>query len=306
MLSQRIDQNIWLKEQDHPAVNMVRWQSQADLLNDLYSARASIIMQFSGVDAQIMCGKTPPDNPLKANLILEKTPLIDMLNSSSSFGTLSLIPSEIGEYFSSYEKILSLLLSWPDGRVFGCILICDPNTVQASSASLTVIESVRALLQGELKQVYLMQQVQQLSIQDETTQMLNSYGFGLMAPRQLSLSRRFGSHAGIIVIEMIDDSLICKNPLSLAQKSRLLARIIADNLREADMSARIDENKFIILAFVDGEANLDSLITRLRKQIAKEAEKLSVVVGKSFFTPNAQQSLIPMQRAAESDLELHR
>ena len=306
MLAQHIDQNIWLREQDHPAVSMTRWQLQVDLLNDLYRAKTSLIVQFSAEDAQIVCGKAHADSPLKTGLLLENSLLIGPVNSSSCYGTSSLIPNEIGALFSHYEQVLSLQLSWPDGRVFGCILICDPDTAQASSASLTVIESVRSLLQGELKQVYLMQQVRRLSFQDETTQMLNPYGFGLMAPRQLSLSRRFGSHAGIIIIEMIDSPLMRNAPLSVSQKARLLARIIAESLREADMSARIEENKFIILAFVDSEPNLETLITRLRKQITREAGKLSIVVGKSFFTPDAQQSLIPMQQAAEDDLELRR
>ncbi|QQX81078.1 GGDEF domain-containing protein [Shewanella sp. KX20019] len=306
MLTHPIDQNIWLREQEHSAVSIPRWQQQVDLLNDLYGSKTSLIVQFSAQDAQIVCGKRQADNPLKTGLLLVNSPLIDAVSLSSSYGTSTLNPNDIGEQFSHYEQVLSLQLSWPDGRVFGCILICDPNTTQSSSASLTVIESVRALLQGELKQVYLMQQVQRLSFQDETTQMLNPYGFGLMAPRQLSLSRRFGSHAGIIIIEMVDNPLMRTVQLSQSQKARLLASIISDCLREADMSARIDENKFIILAFVDSESNLATLIARLRKQITKAAGKLSIVVGKSFFTPDAQQSLVPMQQAAEDDLELSR
>ncbi|MFT5790499.1 MAG: hypothetical protein ACI8SJ_002628 [Shewanella sp.] len=306
MLAHHLDQNIWLREQDHPAVSMPRWQQQVDLLNDLYHSKTSLIVQFLDQEAQIVCGKRHSDSPLKTGVLLERSPLIKAVSSSSNYGTNSLAPIEIGDQFSNYEQVLSLQLSWPDGRVFGCILICDPDTTHASSASLTVIESVRSLLQGELKQVYLIQQVQRLSFQDETTQMLNPYGFGLMAPRQLSLSRRFGSHAGIIVIEMVDNPLMRTAPLSQSQKARLLARIIAESLREADMSARIDEHKFIILAFVDSESNLETLIARLRKQITKEAGKLSIAVGKSFFTPDAQQSLMPMQRAAEDDLELHR
>ena len=306
MLAQNIDHNVWLRDQEQSAVSLPRWQQQVDLLNDLYSAKTCLVMQFSAQDAQIVCSKKYHDMPLKAGTVLSNSPLLTAVNSSSSFGSSELNASELGEAFASFEQVLSIQLTWPDGRVFGCILICDPNTTQATSASLTVIESVRSLLQGELKQVYLMQQVQRLSFQDETTQMLNPYGFGLMAPRQLSLSRRFGSHAGIVLIEMVDNPLMRPVPLSTSQKARLLARIIAESLREADMSARVDENRFIILAFVDSESNLETLVTRLRKQIAKEAGKLSIVVGKSFFTPDAQQSLIPMQQAAEDDLELRR
>ncbi|ACJ30908.1 GGDEF domain protein [Shewanella piezotolerans WP3] len=306
MLAQNIDHNVWLRDQEQPAVSLPRWQQQVDLLNDLYRAKTCLVMQFSGQDAQIVCGKKHHDSALKAGKVLTNSPLLTAINSISSFGSSELTIDELGDAFAEFEQVLSIQLSWPDGRVFGCILICDPNTTQATSASLTVIESVRSLLQSELKQVYLMQQVQRLSFQDETTQMLNHYGFGLMAPRQLSLSRRFGSHAGIVLIELVDNPLMRTAPLSTAQKARLLARIIAESLREADMSARIDEDRFMILAFVDSESNLDTLIGRLRKQIAKEAGKLSILVGKSFFTPDAQQSLVPMQQAAEDNLELCR
>ena len=306
MLAHHIDQNNWLRDQQHPAISMPRWQQQVDLLCDLYRAQTCLIVQFSAQDAQIVCGNKQIDSPFRSGLTLINSTLISAVAQSSSFGTSHLAVSELDEQFSAYEQVLSLQLSWPDGRVFGSILICDPDTSQASAASLTVIESVRSLLQSELKQVYLMQQVQRLSFQDETTQMLNPYGFGLMAPRQLSLSRRFGSHAGIVLMELVDNPLMRAVPMSSSQKARLLARIIAESLREADMSARVDENRFMILAFVDSESNLETLISRLRKQIAKEAGKLSVIVGKSFFTPDAQQSLRPMQQAAEDDLELNR
>ncbi|WOT05715.1 GGDEF domain-containing protein [Shewanella youngdeokensis] len=306
MLAPNINHNNWLTEHDHPAVSLPKWQQQVEILCDLYHAKNALIVQCTEQSAQIVCINKPTDSGLKVGLQLDNSSLINAVIASSSFGTNTFSTTEFEDAFSCFAQVLTLQLSWPDGRVFGCILIGDPNTAQASAASLMVIESVRSLVQSELKHVYLMQQLQRLRFQDETTQMLNPYGFSLMAPRQLSLSRRFGSHAGFLVLEMLDNPHLRTAPLSQAQKARLLARIIAESLREADMSARIDENQFIILAFIDSELNLETLITRLKKKISKEASKISIIVGKSFFTPDAQQSLVPMQQAAENDLEQQR
>ena len=165
---------------------------------------------------------------------------------------------------------------------------------------------IESLLTSHRLIMRLMMKVQMLSVQDEQTCMLNQYGFSLMAPRQLSLSRRFGSHAGIILVEALFDESTEVQTESEEQRLRILARIIHSSLRDADVSARISHNQFIILCFIDNESNLDSLVLRLKKQFAKEGQNLNLVTGQSYFTPDTQISLAPMQQQAIKSLNLNR
>ncbi len=237
--------------------------------------------------------------------MLEREGLIDAICETVSYGLAPFPPAEVGGRFAGFNTLLAIKLNWPDGRLFGCLVICDPAKEQISATSATICETVKALIQGELKQMYMMEQLQRMSVQDEFTCMLNPYGFNLMAPRQLSLSRRFGSHAGIIILEG-SPSPQYQYKYSDSQHIRIMARVISESMREADISARIQDQQFVILAFVDNESNLDSLIARLRKRLNREAPEINLVAGKCFFTPDSQLTLIPMQEQATADLEKNR
>ncbi|GIU21786.1 GGDEF domain-containing protein [Shewanella schlegeliana] len=305
MLAPKINHNSWLREMDHPAINLPRWQQQVDLINDLYQSKNTLIIQSNGKDAQIVCSLKQADNGLTTGTMLQREGLIDAICDNVSHGVTQFDATKIGGSFSDFDRLLAVKLNWPDGRLFGCLVICDPKSDRVIATSAAVCDTIKALIQGELKQMYLMGQLQRLSVQDEFTCMLNPYGFNLMAPRQLSLSRRFGSHAGLIVLEE-QPSPQLQQKYTESQRIRIIARIISDSMREADISARIENQQFIILAFVDNEANLDSLIARLRKQVHREAPEINLIVGKSFFTPDTQLSLIPMQQEAIADLEKNR
>ncbi|GIU07176.1 MULTISPECIES: GGDEF domain-containing protein [unclassified Shewanella] len=309
MLAQKINHNIWLRDLDHPAINLARWQQQVDLISELYQSKITIIIQSNGKKSQITCcnkqAGNQADNLFNAGDELQREAVIDATCDTIGFGIVHLDPAKVTGSFASFNKLLAIKLTWPDGRLFGCIIICDPAKDKVNAISATVCEMVKALLQGELKQMYLTEQLHRLSVQDEFTCMLNPYGFSLMAPRQLSLSRRFGSHAGLIVLEDCPSSQV-HHKYTQSQRIRIIARIISDSMREADISARIDDGQFIILAFVDNESNIDSLIARLRKQVNREAPEINLIVGKSFFTPDTQLSLIPMQQEAIADLEKNR
>lgn len=305
MLAPKINHNSWLREMDHPAINLPRWQQQVDLINDLYQSKNTLIIQSNGKDAQIICSRKQANSRLATGTLLQREELIDAICDNVSYGLTQLDSAKVGDSFTEFDKLLAVRLSWPDGRLFGCLVICDPDSDRIIATSAAVCDSIKALLQGELKQMYLMGQLQRLSVQDEFTCMLNPYGFNLMAPRQLSLSRRFGSHAGLIVLEEQASSQLHQR-YSESQRIRIIARIISDSMREADICARVENEQFIILAFIDNESNLDSLIARLRKQVHKEVPEINLLVGKSFFTPDTQLSLAPMQQEALADLERNR
>lgn len=305
MLAQDSNQKVWLREKDHPAISLPRWQQQVDLINDLYQAKNTLIIQTNGDEAQTVCSAPFDSKNLMLGEIFEAKGLIQSINDQTDFGLIKLKPSDIGCTTNAVSLLLAIQLSWPDGRVFGCLLICDPAATHISSTYAAVCESIKALLQGELKQMYMAEQLQRLSVQDEFTYMLNPYGFNLMAPRQLSLSRRFGSHAGLIVLEAMPSRANASAAIG-SQFIRTIARVISESMREADICARFDDEQFIILAFIDNEANLATLIARLRKRLEREAPDVTLLSGICFFTPDSQQSLIPMQQQAVADLERNR
>ncbi|QYJ85601.1 GGDEF domain-containing protein [Shewanella mesophila] len=300
MLLQCTDQTLWLRERDHPAITLPRWQQQVDLLNEFYQADACVVLQYIKDEFQVVCSRQATNLDLYAGTKFSDPQLSSSLLAHGGYGVLTLTQTQVtSSKLSQFEKFCALPIYWADGQLFGLIAVCNTKQAKHFNRLLPMLESSKALLQAELKHLFLMQQIQMMSVQDELTCMLNPYGFNLMAPRQLSLSRRFGSHAGIVLIEDISEY---PDKTSQTQGLRQLARVIHHHMRDADVSARIEDRLFAILAFVDNQVNLDSLTRRLRKQIAKEEINAQVAIGCSFFTPNTHLAIEPMLEAARQNL----
>ncbi|QYJ94522.1 GGDEF domain-containing protein [Shewanella spartinae] len=304
MLLECADTSLWLREADHPAITLPRWQQQVDLLNEFYQAQASLVLQFIDGEYQVVCSRQHTDLNLYAGTQFHDASLTQALKSHTAYGLLDLTKSQDPKsHLARFNSLLALPLYWSDGQPFGVMLICDSQRSKHFQRLLPLMENAKALIQAELKHLFLMQQIQMMSVQDDLTCMLNPYGFNLMAPRQLSLSRRFGSHAGIVLLQ---DMTSYKGVMEQSQGLRQLARVIHHNMRDADVSARIEDGLFAILAFVDSQANLESLTKRLLKQIAKEEIKAEIAIGVSFFTPTTHLAIEPMVEAARQNLHANR
>jgi len=306
MLAQSTHHLLWLREHDHPAVSLPRWQQQVDLLADFYQSQACLILQVIDNNIQVVCARQNHNYHLNGGTAFEDAELLAVIDDYNGYNITQSTGTDFTSDLCQFSQVLSRPVFWPDGELFGCILICDPQQAQYRERLTPLMETTTSLLQAELKHVFLMHQVKMLSVQDEQTCMLNLYGFSLMAPRQLSLSRRFGSHAGIILIEEMMSESLASAKDDEGKRMRLLARIIHDSLRDADVSARVGHRQFIILCFIDSESNLDALVARLKKQMAKEDSNFKLVTGQSYFTPDTQISLEPMQEKAKENLNMNK
>ncbi|MCZ4339035.1 GGDEF domain-containing protein [Shewanella colwelliana] len=300
MLLQCPEQTLWLRDRDHPAITMPRWQQQVDLLQEFYQADACVVLQSIDNECQVVCSRQSTALGLYAGTQFSDNALTTALTSHRGYGLIEL-PSPLNSHnnLSQFERLDAVPIYWADGQLFGCLVICNSKQTKHFERLLPLLENSKALIQAELKHLFLMQQVQMMSVQDELTCMLNPYGFNLMAPRQLSLSRRFGSHAGIILLEDITEY---RDKTQQTQGMRQIARVIHHHMRDADVSARIENGLFAILAFVDDQANLDALVCRLRKQIAKEEIHAHIAIGSSYFKPNTHLAIEPMLEAARQNL----
>lgn len=291
MLAHTFNQHSWLKEEESSSISLTRWQQQINLAHNLFEAEAVFIMQVQGTDCQIVCER----DSQKLNCYNH-----DIYSYSKFLHQLDIDFPALENNIDDSERVISQSIYWPDGSLFGYLTICHPKVT--GEANALVLASITNMLQAELKNVFLTHQIEALSMQDSQTCMLNTYGFSMMAPRQLSLSRRFGSHAGLVIVDMKLETKQRKSVDNRDKDIRQLARIISDTIRAADVAARLSEGQFIILAFLDHESNLTSMVTRLNKQISRFNSELEVHMGKSFFTPDSHFELEPMLKVAEEDL----
>ncbi|MCE9677741.1 GGDEF domain-containing protein [Shewanella sp. AS1] len=300
MLLQSTTRTSWLRELDHPAITLPRWQQQVDLLSDCYQADACLVLQYHQEQFQVICSRQASNFNLYAGTLFSDPQIAQQMQDHQGYELLHLThPIASQSPLTQFSTLVSAPLYWADGHLFGLFVICNSSQSAQYDRLHPLLETSKALIQAELKHLHLMQQIQMMSVQDEMTCMLNPYGFNLMAPRQLSLSRRFGSHAGIILIE---DLKQYPDKTSQTQGQRQLARLIHHNMRDADLCARVEDGLFAVLAFVDSQANLDALIQRLRKHFAKELLKRDIAIGDSFFAPQSHLAIEPMLEVAKQNL----
>lgn len=304
MLPENVDISISLLESDNTQLNLVRWMHQCELMKRYYEADVVFIVQETGSNFEVIVSSIsrskqfttgtafPLDHKVFKRLVRSQP---DGLNINLS----NLEHIDLHEEFQQAQNLLTRPILWPDGAHFGCI--CVLNSLLSTSVSNSfMLEPFQVLLQQELTLYCQTQRIESLSMRDRETGMLNQYGFIMMAPRQLSLGRRFGAQAGVIYFELYSDY----GPQSIEEKHhRLLGTIIQDTIRTADIASHYDDHQFVVLVFIDSERDLLHICQRVEKLVYQQNEQLNVDYSSNFFTPDSSLKLAPMLENSKKGLK---
>ncbi|NRD75142.1 GGDEF domain-containing protein [Shewanella sp. VB17] len=300
MLPENIDTTISLLESDNTQLNLVRWMHQCELMHRYYESDVVFVIQQTGQGFEIIVSSIHQNRSFTTGTLFEQnTPIFQRLVNTPPVGlNIDLTnqkKSDLPKDFDQANNILTRPILWPDGTQFGCICVLNSKT----EANAFMLEPFQVLLQQELSLYCQTQRIESLSMRDKDTGMLNEYGFIMMAPRQLSLGRRFGAHAGIIFFELLPDPTTQNIE---EHHNRLLGNIIQDTIRTADIAAHYDDTQFVVLVFVDSERDLNYISQRVEKLLHQQNEHLSIDTSYNFFTPDSALKLSPMLEESKRGL----
>ncbi|MFT5235106.1 MAG: GGDEF domain-containing protein [Shewanella sp.] len=303
MLPQNIDTKISLLESDNTQLNLVRWMHQCELMNRYYESDIVFVIQKTGNGFEIIVSSISQTRSFTTGTLFKlETPIFQRLVHTPPEGlNIDLTSQQLQDLPKDVNEANSLLtrpILWPDGTNFGCICVLNSKATK-SEANAFMLEPFQVLLQQELSLYCQTQRIESLSMRDKDTGMLNKYGFIMMAPRQLSLGRRFGAHAGIIFIELLSQSITRDTE---ERNNRLLGGIIQDTIRAADIAAHYDETLFAVLVFVDSERDLLHISKRIEKLLYKQNESLKIDFSCSYFSPDSSMKLSPMLEKTKKGL----
>ncbi|WP_394391651.1 GGDEF domain-containing protein [Shewanella woodyi] len=303
MLPENIDTSISLLESDNTQLNLVRWMHQCELMHRYYESDVVFVIQQTGLGFEIIVSSISQARCFTTGTLFEKeTPIFQRLVHTPPEGLnidlTSQKSQDLPKDFNEANSMLTRPILWPDGTHFGCICVLNSRTTK-SEANAFMLEPFQVLLQQELSLYCQTQRIESLSMRDKDTGMLNEYGFIMMAPRQLSLGRRFGAHAGIIFFELLPDPLTQQ---VLEHHNRLLGKIIQDTIRTADIAAHYVETQFVVLVFIDSERDLLHIPRRVEKLLYQQNENLKIDVSCNFFTPDSSLKLSPMIEESKKGL----
>lgn len=304
MLPENIDTSISLLESDNTQLNLVRWMHQCELMHRYYEADVVFIVQQTGQGFEIIVSSIHQDRSFTTGTLFKQdTPIFQRLVNTQPEGlNIDLInqkSADLPKDFNQANNMLTRPILWPDGTHFGCICVLNSKTLK-TEVNAFMLEPFQVLLQQELSLYCQTQRIESLSMRDNDTGMLNEYGFIMMAPRQLSLGRRFGAHAGIIFFELLADP-ITQNIEE--HHNRLLGSIIQDTIRTADIAAHYDDTQFVVLVFVDSERDLKHISQRIEKLLHQQNEHLCIDASSNFFTPDSALKLSPMLEESKRGLK---
>ncbi|MGI2257926.1 GGDEF domain-containing protein [Shewanella sp. GXUN23E] len=304
MLPHTIETDISLLEYDSPQVNLVRWMHQCELLKRFYQAREVIVIQHTARGYEVIV-RAPSDSQefvagtlLDDNCsILEKLVLspLEGVHIDLSDGRLRGLSS----LFQSYQHLLARPVMWPDSSLFGYLCVLDPDLDTQGDLAPRMLEPFQLLLQQELSLLCQHHRIESMSMRDLKTGMLNDHGFMMMAPRQLSLGRRFGAHAGVFVFEL------ALTPELEERHHNLLGSILQNTVRAADLAAHFTATEFVVLAFLDSEIDMGTIVKRVRNKLYQLDETLELNVGYCFFSPDSTVRLANMLAQAKEAMHKH-
>lgn len=153
-------------------------------------------------------------------------------------------------------------------------------------------------------------EIQEMSLRDELTGLLNRRGFSVLAEARLKLARRMGLHAVVLAADLdglkpINDALgHATGDVALIEA----ARVIETTLRDADIVARLGGDEFAAVAIVNDPADIECLRTRLEEGVRarnREGERpytLSISVGFAGSLPGAGDSWADLLERADAEM----
>jgi two-component system cell cycle response regulator len=152
--------------------------------------------------------------------------------------------------------------------------------------------------------------LQNLSLSDELTGLLNRRGFLTLAPKHIKIAQRENWELLVFFIDL-DDLKVINDNFGHPDGDRALrtvANILRATFRTSDVLARIGGDEFIVLAINASDSSIDTMTARLQENVERFNNndipyEISISYGVARFDHDHQDSLEEM--IAEADQALY-
>ena len=154
-------------------------------------------------------------------------------------------------------------------------------------------------------------ELERVSITDPLTGLYNRRGFEVLAEQELRTAEREATRAMVMFLDV--DGLKAVNDSRGHEAGNraivIMAEVLREALRDADIVARVGGDEFCVLARVTGEPpDLDGMIARVERTLATRTADtgapLGVSVGVSWFDPSAPRPLAEL--LVDADARMYR
>lgn len=173
---------------------------------------------------------------------------------------------------------------------------------------LDVNQLVRSLLYA-IERHRTRSMLQNLSLSDELTGLLNRRGFLSLAPKHVKIAERANWELLVFFIDLDELKAINDNyghPEG-DKALRTVATVLRETFRTSDVVARIGGDEFIVLAINASDASIDTITARLQENVERcnhngTQYRVSISYGVARFSPQEQATLHEMIAQADRAL----
>ncbi len=293
-----IDTQACISRNPHPSVDLNKWQTTVDLMSELYDSACGTIVQFRQDEFNAVAASTNPDNFLERNSswpwemksfcrkIMETGEGLYVDDAQASAEWKKADPVENGPV----RSYCGLPLLWPDGKLFGTICIIDTKSTHYSSSLIKLLEQFRNLINADLQMIFDYEEIKNLALTDELTQINNRRGFNHLAEQRLKDAKRFDKDISIVYLDI--DNMKSINDLHGHQAGDdcliTLSSLLKTYCRDSDIIARVGGDEFLVMLLTQSATQTEEFCIRLAdrfQQLTSSNSKLSLAAlsyGYSF------------------------
>ncbi|MCH2276944.1 sensor domain-containing diguanylate cyclase [Thalassospira sp.] len=316
----------WLVDDEAIAPSLEKWQRAVDLMTELLGATAGFVVEYndrigyrsvvtSQNNANPYAGCKTSITGLDTNIFCRQViAQSDTFYEPDARGKAEWAdnPELTEDGFCSY---FGVPVTWSNGTIFGTICVFDREPTRYSDTLQKLIETIRDLIEADLRLYEQFQIMRSISLSDQLTGLNNRAGFEMLAQQKIRIAKRYHHHIGLIFIDL-DDMKHWNDDYGHAAGDAALKAVgaaITASIREVDICGRIGGDEFAILGYVRNRGDLTTIITRIRNALL--AVKLTVAASKKpihetpkisagaavFFEP-VKESLETMMDMADQEM----
>ena len=312
-----IDKSQWVLGAKYPQVSLRKWQKTVTLMADLFKAPAGFLVQYGGEDKgyQVTVSSEHAKNPYPAGSMIPPDTNIFCKKVVAEARELYVADATEDSYWDDnpevaddgFRSYYGLPVCWPDGAPFGTLCVMDFKKTHYQQPYLSLLEQFRDLIESDLALLMEYKKVENLSLTDELTGLYNRRGFMAMAEQEINLARRYGHLFAMLYLD-IDRLKEVNDNFGHDEGDRvirLVAEVIDQQLREADLAARIGGDEFVALVFLRNQREADGLVDRIRGQVAAACKNdpalqpSGVSIGCAFFDADSEETVEAMLNTAD-------
>lgn len=193
----------------------------------------------------------------------------------------------------------------PGGSKLGTLCVIDNKPREFSEDELTTLRDLADMVEQEVAAI-------QLATSDSLTHLSNRRGFLLVARQILSLSRRTGSPACLIFVDLDGMKQINDRLGHDAGDQALIhtARLLSNSFRDSDIGARLAGDEFCVLlsgaSALEARTAVDRLMTSVEEHNLQERPALALSVGLANWDPASDETLDELMKRADREMYVHK